>query len=196
MKENKERSKENKESNDRKNTATAAVVSAGAGVRAYVCELDIASFVNLFNGEMVENSANIPYISTLSTGYARMLHSLQRSYGQDSVEKMVHKAAVSDFLNNRGRKPFLASAEWLLREENFIKVLNGNYDNAAETWRPRDYEAERRTRQEERARMAREADRQESERRMRQREEWAQGAVTYEEYQWMLAAGEICFDER
>ena len=194
MKENKESSKENKESTDRKNTTTAAVVSAGMSGRACVCDLDVAAFVNLFNGEMVEHSANIPYISTLSTGYARMLYSLQRHHGRDAVEKMVHKAAISDFLNNRGRKPFRATAEWLLREENFIKVVNGNYDNAGETWRPRDYEEERRARQEEQARRVREVDRKESEQRMRQREEWARGAVTYEEYQRMLAAGEILID--
>ena len=102
---------------------------------------------------------------------------------------MVTMAAESDFLNNHGRKPFLASVEWLLREENFIKVINGNYDNTANTWKPRDPIAEMRKREEEQRRYAREIEREEHERRMRQREEWAKGAVTYEEYRRMKAEG-------
>jgi hypothetical protein len=109
----------------------------------------------------------------------------------EKVEEMVRHAAQSDFLNNHGRKPFLASAEWLLREENFIKVINGNYDNTADGWKPRDPIAERREREEAQRRYAREVEREEHERRMREREEWARGAVTYEEYQRMKKNGEV-----
>ena len=44
------------------------------------------------------------------------------------------KAAASDFLTGRreGRDaPFIASFDWLIGPKNFVKVLEGNYDNRA-----------------------------------------------------------------
>ena len=180
-----------KESKERKNAPAAVAVSAGAGAYAQGGDADVERFINLFNGEMVEHNASIPTLYRLTPGYARMLRALVRDHSWEKVEEMVHHAAQSDFLNNHGRKPFLASAEWLLREENFIKVINGNYDNTADGWKPRDPIAERREREEAQRRYAREVEREEHERRMREREEWARGAVTYEEYQRMLKNGEV-----
>ena len=180
-----------KESKERKNATTAAAVSAGAGAYAQGGDADVERFINLFNGEMVKHSASIPTIYRLTPGYVRMLRALLREHSWENVEKMVTMAAESDFLNNHGRKPFLASVEWLLREENFIKVINGNYDNTANTWKPRDPIAEMRKREEEQRRYAREIEREEHERRMRQREEWAKGAVTYEEYRRMVEEGRM-----
>ena len=184
----KERSKESK---DRKNAPTAAAVGADAGAYAYEDDTDVQAFIDLFNGEMVEHSASIPTIYRLTPGYVRMLRALLRDHGKEKVEEMVHRAALSDFLHNHGRKPFLASVEWLLREENFIKVINGNYDNTATQWKPRDPFSERRLREEQQRRYAQEVEREEHERRMREREEWAKGAVTYEEYQRMRAEGRV-----
>ena len=194
MTERKESSKEKKEckeSRDRKKATTAAAVGAGAGAYAHEGDADVQAFINLFNGEMVEHNASIPTIYLLTPGYARMLRALIRDHSWEKVEEMVHRAAMSDFLNNHGRKPFRASVEWLLREENFIKVVNGNYDNTADGWTPRDPVAERRAREEQQRRYAREVEREEHERRMREREEWARGAVTYEEYQRMKNNGQL-----
>ena len=191
MKDMKESNKESKESKDRKKATAAAAVSAGAGAYAYEDDTDVQAFIDLFNGEMVEHSASIPTIYRLTPGYVRMLRALLRDHGKEKVEEMVHRAALSDFLNNHGRKPFLASVEWLLREENFIKVINGNYDNTATQWKPRDPFSERRLREEQQRRYAQEVEREEHERRMREREEWAKGAVTYEEYQRMRAEGRV-----
>jgi len=177
-----------KESKERKKATAAVAVSTGAYAQG---DADVERFINMFNGEMVKHNASIPTIYRLTPGYVRMLRALVRDHSWEKVEKMATMAAESDFLNNHGRKPFLASVEWLLREENFIKVINGNYDNTAKTWKPRDPLAEMRIREEEQRRYAREIEREEHERRMREREEWAKGAVTYEEYRRMLAEGRV-----
>ena len=102
------------------------------------------------------------------------------------LEKMATMAAESDFLNGGGQRGFKADMEWLTREANFLKVLNGKYGNIPEHRRWRDHAAERAAAQAKRWEQVREIEREEHERRMREREEWAKGAVTYEEYRRMV----------
>lgn len=193
----KERSKESRESKGRKKaTATAAAVSADAGACVHENDADVQAFINLFNGEMVEHSASIPTIYRLTPGYVRMLRALIRDHGQMKVEEMVHRAAVSDFLNNHGRRPFLASVEWLLREENFIKVVNGNYDNTADGWKPRDPIEERKQREYERRLRNMEIEEEEREERRRQREYDAAHAATPDQVEAILANVKMPWDEK
>ena len=192
MKDMKERSKESKESKDRKKaTATAAAVSAGADAYTHEIDADVKAFIEMFNGEMVEHRASIPTIYRLTPGYVRMLRALLRDHGQEKVEEMVHRAALSDFLNNHGRRPFLASVEWLLREENFIKVINGNYDNTADGWKPRDPIEERKQQEREQRLRILEMEEAEREQRRRQREYDAAHAATPEEIQRIMASFEL-----
>ena len=52
-----------------------------------------------------------------------------REYGIDMVYEVITKAAASSFLNGGGNRGFVADFEWLMRPNNFPKVLEGNYDN-------------------------------------------------------------------
>ena len=193
MTENKERSKETKESKESRDRKKAVVVAYN---NAVATKTDIDRFVEFFNGEMCRTQAVIPAIDTLAAEDRRQIEGLLQRYPMAKLEKMATKAAMSTFLNGGGQRGFKADIEWLTREKNFLKVINGKYDDvpAHRKGLCKSLSEERRTRQEEQMRMVREVDRKESEQRMRQREEWARGAVTYEEYQRMLAAGEILID--
>ncbi len=193
MTENKERSKETKESKESKDRKKAVVVA----YKADATRTDIDRFVEFFNGEMCRTQAVIPAIDTLAAEDRRQIEVLLQRYPMAKLEKMATKAALSTFLNGGGQRGFKADIEWLTREKNFLKVINGKYDDVPAHRRGlcKSLSEERRARQEEQARRVREVDLKESEQRMRQREEWAKGAVTYEEYQRMLAAGEVFIDE-
>ena len=188
-----------KESKERKKVVvvealTATTTCAGAGAREYptqqplevVTEADLQYFVEIFNGEMCRMQAAIPAIDTLDSVCRRQLCALLRKYPMAKLEKMATMAAESDFLNGGGQRGFKADMEWLTREANFLKVLNGKYGNIPEHRRWRDHAAERAAAQAKRWEQVREIEREEHERRMRQREEWAKGAVTYEEYRRMV----------
>ena len=172
---------------------------AGAGAREYptqqplevVTEADLQYFVEIFNGEMCRMQAVIPAIDTLDNVCRRQLCALLRKYPMAKLEKMATMAAESDFLNGGGQRGFKADMEWLTREANFLKVLNGKYCNIPEHRRWRDQAAERAAAQAKRWEQVREIEREEHERRMRQREEWAKGAVTYEEYRRMVEEGRV-----
>ncbi len=49
--------------------------------------------------------------------------------GLDNVLEVINKATQSNFLNGAGGRGFIANFEWILRPNNFPKVLEGTYDN-------------------------------------------------------------------
>lgn len=52
-----------------------------------------------------------------------------RERGKNSLVKVIENAAKSDFLNGKNDRGFIATFDWLVSPNNFIKVLEGNYDN-------------------------------------------------------------------
>ncbi|MDV3461819.1 hypothetical protein CMV04_12445 [Elizabethkingia anophelis] len=53
-----------------------------------------------------------------------------KDYGEEKVKQMIDKASKSDFLNGlvEGRD-FKAGFDWIFKPSNFVKILEGNYDN-------------------------------------------------------------------
>ena len=49
--------------------------------------------------------------------------------GLDNVLEVIDKATQSNFLNGGGNRGFVANFEWIMRPNNFPKVLEGTYDN-------------------------------------------------------------------
>ncbi|GJN60490.1 hypothetical protein [Elizabethkingia anophelis] len=53
-----------------------------------------------------------------------------KDYGEEKVKQVINKASKSDFLNGlvEGRD-FKAGFDWIFKPSNFVKILEGNYDN-------------------------------------------------------------------
>lgn len=194
MKATKESSKERKESKESKKAVVVdaellTATTTNAGAREYptdqplevVTKADLQYFVEIFNGEMCRMQAAIPAIDTLDSVCLHQLRTLLRKYPMAKLEKMVRMAAESDFLNGGGQRGFKADLEWLTREQNFLKVINGKYNNIPAHRRWRDVVEERRARQEEMQRRNLEIEEEERELRRQQRERWAQEAATPEQ---------------
>ena len=91
-------------------------------------EIDLVAVKDFFNRTM--ENASIPKIRTKIDGRRKeMLTARVREYGIDMVYEVITKAAASSFLNGGGNRGFVADFEWLMRPNNFPKVLEGNYDN-------------------------------------------------------------------
>ncbi len=54
-------------------------------------------------------------------------------YSIDDFKLLFEKVESSDFLKGENEKKWTASFEWLIKDQNMAKVLNGNYDNAEPT---------------------------------------------------------------
>ena len=76
---------------------------------------------------------SLPKIIGLNESRKKAIRSRLKEYSLEQIEEMFRKAENSDFLTGRiskkDERPFKASFDWLMKPSNFIKVLEGNYDN-------------------------------------------------------------------
>lgn len=74
-----------------------------------------------------------PKIVALNEERKKAIKARLKEYSLEQIEEVFKKAEKSDFLTGRikskGERPFKASFDWLMKPSNFIKVLEGNYDN-------------------------------------------------------------------
>ena len=82
-----------------------------------------------FNGKMAGKSIKPIKAITDGTKRSESLKARVREHGRDAIFQMIDKAAGSQFLNGYNKKGFTATFDWLILPNNFIKVLEGNYDN-------------------------------------------------------------------
>lgn len=92
-------------------------------------EIDVRAFIEYFNETLRKANAVIPHSCTVTEKRVTALKARCREHGKESLKTMTEKAAQSDFLNGRNNKCWVASLDWLLRPNNFVKVIEGNYDN-------------------------------------------------------------------
>lgn len=97
-----------------------------------------------FNDKMSHKS--IKGIKSIENQRADWLQARVKEHGRDAIFQMIDKAAESSFLNGDNKKGFVATFDWLMRPNNFPKVLEGNYDNRENGYEEnrRDNESEQR----------------------------------------------------
>ena len=76
---------------------------------------------------------SLPKIISIDKTRKATVKARLKEYSFDDIITVFQKAEKSDFLtgkvSNQGSRPFKASFDWLMKPSNFIKVLEGNYDN-------------------------------------------------------------------
>ena len=92
-----------------------------------VDHLDYDAFHTFFNERMKGKA--IPCIIKMNSKRKNMLRARCNEYGKEALATVVRKAAESSFLNG-GSGRFKADFDWLFGPQNFLKVLEGKYDNS------------------------------------------------------------------
>lgn len=90
---------------------------------------DIRRFVEFWNETMTARKSVIPTISKVGKTRRGLILGRLRENGKMALAVVTQKCAVSDFLNGRNNSGFIANFDWVFKPTNFIKVLDGNYDN-------------------------------------------------------------------
>ena len=90
-------------------------------------DIDFVKFTEYFNTAM-EHKAIKP-ISRMTVRRKGLLRARAREFGKEALQSVVDKAADSNFLNGKNNKGWVADFDWIMRPNNFPKVLEGNYDN-------------------------------------------------------------------
>ena len=88
-------------------------------------DINVRAFIKFFNDIMA--NAAIPKIATLSGERLKALHARCREHGKSRVIEVLRRASRIPFLNGAGDKGWVASLDWLLRPNNFSKVMEGAY---------------------------------------------------------------------
>ena len=144
--------------------------------------IDVQGFISFFNQVMDDHQAKIPRIVSLSGNRLRALKARCREHSKEEVIHVIHIAAAEPFLNGGGDKGWIASLDWLLKPNNFCKVLEGAYIQ---------FHKKVNGLSPERLALIHEIERQQHEELHRRLDEQSRGAVTYEEYVRMRDAGEL-----
>lgn len=79
-----------------------------------------------YNKVMLGHS--MPQIRAITPKRKSFVRSRIKEYGLEQVYKVIDNAAQSSFLNGGGNQGFVADFEWIMRPNNFIKVLEGKYN--------------------------------------------------------------------
>ena len=90
-------------------------------------EINPEGFMQFFNRVMTEAHASIPLIKVLTGPRLEMLRARCREYGKRAIIDVVRGAASSPFLNGGGNEGWVASIDWILKPNNFPKVLEGQF---------------------------------------------------------------------
>ena len=132
---------ENENENKKKNVANATCKESAAIAALSSANADDVSskqptmpivqkeiYIGAWNAESAKHSAVLPRIQTLTGRRLDMLRARINEHGKEKVLEAFKKAAASPFLNGQGDRGFIANIDWVLRPNNFAKVLEGNYD--------------------------------------------------------------------
>lgn len=83
--------------------------------------------VDLFNSTCV----SLPQVTVLSTRRERTINAMLKEFTVEQFTTVFKKAEASKFLTGRNSKAWRANFDWLINASNFVKVLDGNYDDRA-----------------------------------------------------------------
>lgn len=72
---------------------------------------------------------SFPRLTSLSESRKKAIKARMNTYTEDDFRKLFDKAEASDFLKGKNKQDWRASFDWLIKDSNMAKVLDGNYDN-------------------------------------------------------------------
>lgn len=87
--------------------------------------IDYQSIADLFNSICVSYSS----IRSLSEARKKAIKARLNTYSLDDFETLFKKAEASSFLKGNNDKNWTATFDWLIKDSNMAKVLDGNYDD-------------------------------------------------------------------
>ena len=103
--------------------------AAAAAAEKNFLERSRKQFLPWFNKLLEDNDSKIPKLKEMTPKRSRRIREILNSYGQQKLVDCCRHAARSAFLNGKGkRNQFVATFDWIIDEENFLKVLEGNYN--------------------------------------------------------------------
>lgn len=74
---------------------------------------------------------SLPSVRSLSESRKKAIRARMHTYTVDDFKELFEKAEASDFLKGANDRNWSATFDWLIKDANMAKVLDGNYSNKA-----------------------------------------------------------------
>ena len=87
--------------------------------------IDYSKIVNMYNDICI----SFPKITKLSDARKKSIKARLNTYTYDDFQTLFSKAEASDFLKGKNNRDWQANFDWLIKDTNMAKTLDGNYDN-------------------------------------------------------------------
>ncbi len=87
--------------------------------------IDYQQIADMFN----ETCVSFPKIKSLSESRKKAIKARMNTYSVGDFKTCFEKAESSDFLKGSNDRNWTANFDWLIKDSNMAKVLDGNYDN-------------------------------------------------------------------
>lgn len=91
--------------------------------------IDYQLIADMYN----ETCVSFPRLTKLSEARKKAIRARMRTYNIEDFKALFNKAEASDFLKGANNRNWSANFDWLIKDSNMAKVLDGNYDNKAKT---------------------------------------------------------------
>lgn len=118
-----ENKKEEKEKEKESNSLTRVMLSSTDNA------VDLNGLANYWNSQLDANNGIMSKVKTISGKRKNSVLARVKEYGKEAIKTVIDKATASQFLNGKNDRGWIASFDWVFQHpNNFIKVLEGNYD--------------------------------------------------------------------
>lgn len=109
-------------------------------------KIDYGEIVQLYN----VHCPSFPSVKAISDSRKKAIKARLNTYSVDDFKTLFQKAEASDFLKGANDRNWTATFDWLIKDSNMAKVLDGNYDNRSsgrqqkgfQNFKQRDYDME------------------------------------------------------
>jgi len=94
-------------------------------VRLGEVRINYQQIADMYNDTCV----SFPRLTTLSDSRKKAIKARLNQHSIEDIQKVFEKAQASDFLKGANSRNWMANFDWMMKDSNMAKILDGNYDN-------------------------------------------------------------------
>ena len=87
--------------------------------------INYQEIIDMYNATCV----SFPHLTKLSDARKKAIKARLKTYTIDEFKLMFEKAEASSFLKGKNNRTWSATFDWMIRDANMTKILDGNYDD-------------------------------------------------------------------